>query len=104
MLPPLMPESRVYGLFASLSARTGVACEPPVERKRPFSNGLKEVGFEDQLPPEEAVDRQFRPVYSTYGYSAVSAASCVGVTFRGIPGGVINISSCHITCYDNRAC
>ncbi len=44
-----MPESRVYGLFASLSARTGVACEPPVERKRPFSNGLKEVGFEDQL-------------------------------------------------------
>ena len=40
-----MPESRVYGLFASLSARTGVACEPPVERKRPFSNGLKEVGL-----------------------------------------------------------
>ena len=48
-LPPIMPESRVYGLFASLSARTGVACEPPVEGKRPFSNGLKEVGFEDQL-------------------------------------------------------
>ena len=42
-MPPLMPESRVYALFASLSARTGVACEPPVDRKRPFSNGLKEV-------------------------------------------------------------
>ena len=47
-MPPIMRVSRVYGLSASLSARTGVACDLPVERKRPFSNGLKEVGFEDQ--------------------------------------------------------
>ena len=39
----------MLGQLGLASGRAGVACEPPVERKRPFSNGLKEVVFEDQL-------------------------------------------------------